>query len=74
MDKKKTDTQNKPANNTDVKVNNHFSLSINFGDSVNFLALIAGFIVIRRISKKYKLKKKLLKKNKDEETLLEENK
>ena len=45
-------------NKNDVKVNNNFSLTINFGDSLNVLALIAGVYFIRRIAKKRKLKKK----------------
>ena len=45
-------------NKNDVKVNNNFSLTINFGDSLNVLALIAGVYLIRRIAKKRKLKKK----------------
>lgn len=47
-------------NKTDVRVNNHFSLTINFGDSLNILALIAGIYFIRRIAKKQKLKKEKL--------------
>jgi hypothetical protein len=40
-----------------VRVNNNFNLTINFGDSLNLVALIAGIYVIRRISKKNKTKK-----------------
>jgi hypothetical protein len=49
-------------NKNDVKVNNNFSLTINFGDSLNVLALIAGVYLIRRIAKNRKLKKKAEKK------------
>ncbi|OIK15599.1 hypothetical protein BIV60_08620 [Bacillus sp. MUM 116] len=45
-------------NKNDVKVNNQFSLTLNFGDSLNLLALIAGFYMIRKIGKRYKVKKK----------------
>jgi hypothetical protein len=37
-----------------VKVNNHFSLTIHFGDSLNLLALIAGVYIIRKIAKRNK--------------------
>ncbi|MDR7000699.1 hypothetical protein [Neobacillus niacini] len=50
-----------PATQTrknDVRVNNQFSLTLNFGDSLNLLALIAGVYLIRRIGKRHKLKKK----------------
>ena len=43
---------------------NNITLSFNFGDSLNLLALIAGFFVIKSISKQYKINKKLLKDNK----------
>ncbi|WML56214.1 hypothetical protein [Neobacillus sp. PS2-9] len=49
-------------NKNDVKVNNNFSLTINFGDSLNVLALIAGVYLIRRMAKNRKLKKKAEKK------------
>jgi len=41
-------------NKNDVKVNNHFSLTIHFGDSINILALIAGVYIIRKIAKRNK--------------------
>ncbi|GHH96761.1 hypothetical protein [Neobacillus kokaensis] len=44
-------------NKNDVKVNNHFSLTINFGDSLNLLALIAGVYVIKNIAKRKKKKR-----------------
>jgi hypothetical protein len=40
-----------------VRVNNNFNLTINLGDSLNFVALIAGIYVIRRIAKKNKANK-----------------
>ncbi|MEH7353579.1 hypothetical protein V7150_08365 [Neobacillus drentensis] len=42
----------------DVRVNNHFSLTINFGDSLSLLALLAGIYIIRRITKNHKNKAK----------------
>lgn len=42
-------------NKNDVRVNNHFSLTINFGDSLNLLALIAGVYLVKKIVKKKKL-------------------
>lgn len=44
-------------NKNDIKVNNQFSLTINFGDSLNVLALIAGIFLIKRITNKKKLQK-----------------
>lgn len=44
-------------NKNDVKVNNQFSLTINFGDSLNLLALIAGVYIIKNIAKRKKKKK-----------------
>lgn len=41
-------------NKNDVRVNNHFSLTINFGDSLNVLALIAGVYFIQKMAKKKK--------------------
>jgi hypothetical protein len=40
---------------------NNITLSFHFGDSLNLLALIAGFFFIKSISKQYKINKKLLK-------------
>lgn len=56
MIKKDNETNTLPStNNTqDVKVNNNFSLTINFGDSLNLLALIAGVYLIRKITKRNK--------------------
>lgn len=41
-------------NNNDVKVNNHFSLTINLGDSLNLAALLALIFIIRKFSKRKK--------------------
>ncbi|MEH7436618.1 hypothetical protein V7182_03905 [Neobacillus drentensis] len=63
IDDKVTPSRSTSNNNkNDVKVNNNFSLTINFGDSLNVLALIAGVYLIRRIAKNRKLKKKAEKK------------
>ncbi|MGG3470576.1 hypothetical protein ABES02_24205 [Neobacillus pocheonensis] len=54
------DMKSKPGSNNNknsVRVNNNFSLTINFGDSLNLLALIAGVYVLRRIAKKQKIRK-----------------
>jgi hypothetical protein len=48
----------------DIYNNNNITLSINFGDSLNLIALIAGFFVIKSISKQYKINRKILKDNK----------
>ena len=63
IDDKVTPSRSTSNNNkNDVKVNNNFSLTINFGDSLNVLALIAGVYLIRRMAKNRKLKKKAEKK------------
>jgi hypothetical protein len=49
----KTPSTNNNKNN--VKVNNQFSLTIHFGDSLNLLALIAGIYLVRRMAKRKKL-------------------
>ncbi|WP_066308406.1 hypothetical protein [Bacillus sp. FJAT-29814] len=41
-------------NKNDVRVNNHISLTINLGDSLNVLTLVAGVYLIRSIAKKKK--------------------
>ena len=58
-------TKNKKNINFTINNNNNISLSINFGDSLNLFALIVGFFIIKRISKQYKINKKLLKENKE---------
>ncbi|PLS07138.1 hypothetical protein [Neobacillus cucumis] len=51
--------QSKTVNNTNnIRVHNRFSLTINFGDSLNLLALLAGAYIIRSVVKKKKEKKK----------------
>lgn len=49
--------QNTNNNKNMVRVNNNFNLTINIGDSLNLLALIAGVYLIRRVAKKQKAKK-----------------
>ncbi|WP_342430885.1 hypothetical protein [Neobacillus sp. FSL H8-0543] len=44
-------------NKNRVRVNNNFQLTINLGDSLNLLALIAGIYVIKNFTKKRKAKK-----------------
>lgn len=59
MEKDRPVMKSKPGSNNNkasVRVNNHFSLTINFGDSLNLLALIAGVYVLKRIAKKRKNK------------------
>jgi hypothetical protein len=46
-------------NKNDIKVHNHFNLTINFGDSINVLALIAGIYIMKKWTKRNLLKKKL---------------
>jgi hypothetical protein len=50
-------------NDINNDINNNITLTINFGDSLNLIALIAGFFVIKSISKQYKKNKKILKDN-----------
>jgi hypothetical protein len=44
--------QNSKNNKNMVRVNNNINLTINLGDSLNLLALIAGIYLIRRVTKK----------------------
>ncbi|KAB2328644.1 hypothetical protein F7731_24795 [Cytobacillus depressus] len=67
MNSKEKNSQSTTKNKNDININNNFSLSINFGDSLNLLALIAGIFIIKRISKQYKINKKWLKENKRNE-------
>ncbi|MFE8702822.1 hypothetical protein ACFYKX_19645 [Cytobacillus sp. FJAT-54145] len=39
-------------NNNKVNVNNTFNLTINLGDSLNIIALVAGILLLKRILKK----------------------
>ncbi|MEH7419428.1 hypothetical protein V7266_29805 [Neobacillus drentensis] len=49
----------KAVNTTNnIRVNNRFSLTIHFGDSLNLLALLAGVYIIKSIEKKRKQKQK----------------
>ncbi|WP_423802013.1 hypothetical protein [Neobacillus sp. SAB-20_R2A] len=60
MVRKELEIKSSPSttnNKNDIKVNNQFSLTINFGDSLNVLALIAGIYLIKRIKNKKKLQK-----------------
>jgi hypothetical protein len=41
-------------NKTDVSVHNNFNFTINLGDSLSLVALIAGIYVIKRVVKKQK--------------------
>jgi hypothetical protein len=41
-------------NQNSVRVNNQISLTINLGDSLNVLALIAGVFFIRKMAKRKK--------------------
>ena len=45
-------------------IQNNITISFNFGDSLNLLALIAGFFIIKSVSKQYKINKKLPTDNK----------
>ncbi|KGR78996.1 hypothetical protein [Ureibacillus manganicus] len=51
MDNKEINSKDTDKNRQEVTVNNHFSFSINFGDALSLLALIAGFFLIKRVSK-----------------------
>ncbi|WP_338452432.1 hypothetical protein R4Z09_11415 [Niallia oryzisoli] len=65
MNNRENNSKGTTENKNDININNNFSLSINFGDSLNLFALIVGFFIIKRISKQYKINKKLLKENKE---------
>jgi hypothetical protein len=56
-----------PINNNDnkVKVNNNFNLSIHFGDSLNLVALIGGYYLIKTIANQYMKKENRCKKYKN---------
>ncbi|NRD79264.1 hypothetical protein HPT25_18045 [Bacillus sp. BRMEA1] len=53
-DKTSFPSTNTNKNKNDVKVNNQFSLTINFGDSLNIIALITGIYVLKKIAKRNK--------------------
>ncbi|WP_019241693.1 MULTISPECIES: hypothetical protein [Bacillus] len=67
MNAKEKKLKDTTKNKNDIKVNNHFSLSINFGDSLNILTLIVGFFIIKSFSKRCKRNKKVLKADKNNE-------
>ena len=67
LNNKEKNPQSTTQNKNDINISNNFSLSINFGDSLNLLALIAGLFIIKRISKQCKINKKWLKENKRNE-------
>lgn len=48
--------QNSKNNKNMIRVNNNINLTINFGDSLNLLAIIAGIYIIKRVAKKRKEK------------------
>ncbi|SOC41527.1 hypothetical protein [Ureibacillus acetophenoni] len=60
--KEKTSKGNDKARQ-EVTVNNHFSFSINFGDVLSLLTLIAGFFLIKNFFGQDKVEKKLKKNN-----------
>ncbi|QOR66870.1 hypothetical protein IM538_01445 [Cytobacillus suaedae] len=39
-------------NNNEVKVNNNFSITINLGDAMNVIALVAGLCLVKKLLKK----------------------
>ncbi|WP_160718853.1 hypothetical protein [Bacillus sp. USDA818B3_A] len=45
-------------NTNNIRVHNRFSLTINFGDSLNLLALLAGVYILKNVAKNRKLKKR----------------
>ncbi|MEH7381050.1 hypothetical protein V7138_11275 [Bacillus sp. JJ1533] len=47
----------KSDNRNYIRVNNNFQFTINFGDSLNLLALLAGVFFIRTLSKNSKSQK-----------------
>ncbi|MEH7236687.1 hypothetical protein [Bacillus sp. JJ1562] len=57
MDSNEKVAHAKSDNRNYVRVNNNFQFTINFGDSLNLLALIAGIFFIRTLSKKSKSEK-----------------
>ena len=58
MDNIEKDYQTKTDNRNynKVRVNNHINFTVNFGDSLNFLALIVGVFFIKTVAKKTKQK------------------
>ncbi|WP_010676633.1 hypothetical protein [Bacillus timonensis] len=58
MDKNENAPQAKTDNRNYIRVNNNIQFTINFGDSLNLLALIAGVFFIKTVSKKRKADKR----------------
>jgi hypothetical protein len=44
-------------NKNDIRVNNHFTLTINLGDPLNLFALIGSIYVVKRLVKKRKARR-----------------
>ncbi len=65
MNNEEMDSKRHSEKKNDVNVNNNITLSINFGDSLNLLALIAGLFFIKRVSKQYKLNRRIQKRIKE---------
>lgn len=61
MDNKEKKSKSNDKARQEVTVNNHFSFSINFGDVLSLLTLIAGFFLIKRFFGQDKVEKKLKK-------------
>ncbi|MDR4889682.1 hypothetical protein RGU12_19495 [Fredinandcohnia sp. QZ13] len=57
MDNHEIDAQAKSDNRNYIRVNNNINFTINLGDSLNLLALIAGLFFFKTLSKKNKLQK-----------------
>lgn len=51
-------SQAKSDNRNYTRVNNHFNFTINFGDSLNMLGLLAGIFFIKTITNKKKANKR----------------
>ncbi|WP_066295312.1 hypothetical protein [Bacillus sp. FJAT-29937] len=65
MNKQEEYSKGTAKTKNDININNNFSLSIHFGDSLNLFALIIGFFFINRVSKQYKINKKLQKESRE---------
>jgi hypothetical protein len=53
---KETQAKTDNRNFNKIRVNNHINFTVNFGDSLNLMALIAGVFLVKTISKKTKQK------------------
>ena len=58
MDNIQKEAQARTDNRNYIRVNNHINFTMNFGDSLNLLALLAGVFFIKTLSKKRKQKRK----------------